>query len=504
MTSSGARRVALLTVAGALLAQPAMAQGYRATVDLRAQSVAFRGWQLDSVDREDAVVGPTGGFISPDGIAAQCQGATDRCYFYRPGARQNAAPMVLTTDFTTWGFGIKGLSARANLRFNYDLGEAAWPNMEPTLQLWEGYLDYQHDWFALRGGRQIVTTRFGWAGFDGGQATLRARKLGLEAGGYAGWGLARSAAVGINSELTAPLGDFIPPERHLLVGAQGTWRTGVADVRVEWQRQFDLATDYLISDLVGGSTTLRLVPRLALTGGVEYNLAQGQWGSADASLRYITPRLQLTGGYRRYLPRFDLYSVWAAFSPVAWNGVQGSAIFSPITWLQLRARGEYIVFEDDGADTPLFSARNDGYRTSFGGTVTALRHFVFDAGYNLERVTGAWSSGADASVSWLPSDAVRLRVFGAYAQRPLEYRYDASTAKWLGADVDVRATDRFNVGLSVVQMSEERDRPDNAAFDWNQTRLSARLTYHFSSREADVRRLPDAVKRMPSSQGYQR
>ena len=257
MTASVSRRAALLAGLTALLAGPAAAQGYRATIDLRAQSVAYRGWQLDSVAQADAITGPTGAFTSPDGIAAQCQSATSQCYFYRPGARQNAAPMVLTTDFTTWGFGIKGLSARANLRFNYDLGEATWPGMEPTLQLWEGYLDYQHDWFALRGGRQIVTTRFGWAGFDGGQATLRARKLGLEAGGYAGWGLARSAAVGINSELTAPLGDFIPPERHLLVGAYGGVRTGVADLRFEWQRQHDLATTYTISDLLAGSGTIR-------------------------------------------------------------------------------------------------------------------------------------------------------------------------------------------------------------------------------------------------------
>jgi hypothetical protein len=504
MTSSVSRQAALVAVLTAMLAGPVAAQGYRATIDLRAQSVAFRGWQPDSVAQADAIIGPTGGFTSPDGIAAQCQSATGQCYFYRPGARQNAAPMVLTTDFTTWGFGIKGLSARANLRFNYDLGEAAWPAMEPTLQLWEGYLDYQHDWFALRGGRQIVTTRFGWAGFDGGQATLRARKLGLEAGGYAGWGLARSAAVGINSELTAPLGDFIPPERHLLVGAYGSVRTGVADLRVEWQRQHDLATTYTISDLLGGSATIRLMRHVAATGGVEYDLAQNRWGSADASLRYTSPRVQLSGGYRRYFPRFDLYSVWAAFSPVPWNGVHASAVVSPLVWLQLRARGEYIKFEDAEAATPLYTALDDGYRTSFGGTITAVRNIAIDAGYNLERATGAWSSGADASVSWMPSDAFRLRVFGAYAQRPLEYRYDASTAKWLGADLDVRATDRFNVGLSLVQMNEERDRPDNAAFDWNQTRLSARLSYFFASRERDVRGLPDAVKRMPSSQGYQR
>jgi hypothetical protein len=506
MTWTLARASAMGVVAVVALAGPAAAQGYRATIDVRAQSVAYRGWQLDSILATETEIGPTGGFVTPDGIATTCPAGltSGQCFYYRPGARQQAAPMVVTSDLAMWGFGIQGLSARANLRFNYDLGDEVWPNMEPTLQLYEGYLDYQARWFALRGGRQIVTTRLGWAGFDGGQATLRVPKYGVDVAGFAGWGLARASAVGINSQLTAPLGDFIPPERHLLVGAYGNLRTGPADFRLDWQRQFDLATDYLISDMVSASTTIRPARRFAITGGVDYDLAQGRWGSADASLRYTAPRVQVTGGYRRYLPRFDLYSVWAAFSPVPWNGVHASLIVSPLSWLQLRGRGEYIKFEAAYADTPLFDARDDGYRTSFGGTVTAVRNFIFDAGYNLEKVTGAWISGADASVGWTPSETLRFRVFGAYAQRPLEYRYDASTAKWIGLDADARVADRFTVGVSLVQMYEERDRPDNAAFDWDQTRLSARLTYTFSSREKDTRGLPDAVKRMPSSQGYQR
>jgi len=500
------KRTWAMAVVVLALAPPAAAQGYRATLDLRAQSVSYRGWQLDSIPGPSAVVGAGGGLESPDGFAVSCSGDpnADQCFYYRPGARQSAAPLVLVSDISAWGFGIKGLSARANLRFNYQLGDAPWPNMEPTLQLYEGYLDYQHQWVALRGGRQIVTSRFGWAGFDGGLATLRDQKHGVEVAGYAGWGLARSSAIGINNPLTAPLGDFIPPERHLLVGAYGSLRTGPADVRLDWQRQFDLSTDYLISDLVSGSTTIRAARHFAITGGVEYNLAQAQWGSADASLRYTVPRVQVTAGYRRYLPRFDLYSVWAAFSPVAWNGVQGSVVVSPLSWLQLRGRGEYIKFEDAQASTPTFTALDHGYRTSFGGTVSIIEHVTFDLGYNLEKVTGAWISGADATVAWAPTEALRFRVYGAYAQRPLEYRYDASTAKWIGVDADARVAERFSVGFSLVQMYEERDRPDAAAFDWNQTRLMGRLSYFFSSREPDRRGLPDAVKRMPSSQGYLR
>jgi hypothetical protein len=427
-----------------------------------------------------------------------------QCFYYRAGAKQTAVPMVLVTDLTAWGFGIQGLSARANFRFNWDMGDASWVNMEPTLQLYEGYLDYQHQWFALRGGRQIVTNRLGWAGFDGGLATVRDVKHGADASFYAGWGLARSAAVGINNTITAPLGDFIPPERHLLVGAYGNLRTGVADLRFDWQRQFDLSTDYLISDFLAGSATIRPARHVALTGGAAYDLALGQWGSADASVRYTTARVQVSGGYRRYMPRFDLYSVWAAFSPVAWNGVNGSLIVTPVRGLQLRGRGEYLKFEDTETNTPSFPTLNDGYRTNFGATITAVRNFTFDAGYNLEKVTGAWISGMDASVGWTPNQDVRFRVYGAYAQRPLEYRYDASTAKWIGLDADAMVAARFSVGLTVVQMYEERARPDNAAFDWNQTRLMGRLSYFFSSREPDRSGLPDAVKRMPSNQGYMR
>jgi hypothetical protein len=504
MTSSVFGRAALALAAAGLLASPAAAQGYRATIDLRAQRVANRGWDLDSLPAGDVQVGAGGGFVTDDGFAASCTPGLPQCFYFRPGRRLESAPMVLTTSATAWGFGVKGLSAHANFRFNYNLGDVPWPATEPTFQLWEGYLDYQHDWFSLRGGRQIVTSRLGWAGFDGGYGTVRTRKLGLEASGFLGWGLARSAPVGIDDPITAPLGDFIPPQRNLIAGAFAAYRSGRLDVRAEWQREVDRSTDYLMSDRVAGSATFRPVERVTITGGAEYDLAQGLWGSADASARYTAPRLQVTAGYRRYMPRFDLWSVWPAFSPVAWNGGHATVIVSPIRWLQLRGTGELFQFEEAGAETPLFTSRDDGYRVRFGGTVSALRHVTFDGGWSIERGVGGWIDGGDASVTWTPTPTLLVRGFGAISQRPLEYRYDASNARWFGIDVDARAADRFNVGLSLIRMNEERERPDAAAFDWNQTRLTARLTYTFSSRERDRGNLPDAIRRMPSMQGYAR
>ena len=48
-------------------------------------------------------------------------------------------------------------------------------------------------------------------------------KLGLEATGYVGLGLARSSSVGVNDPVTAPLGDFIPGERSLIGGVLVGW-----------------------------------------------------------------------------------------------------------------------------------------------------------------------------------------------------------------------------------------------------------------------------------------
>jgi hypothetical protein len=113
------------------------------------------------------------------------------------------APVVFTTDMTAWGLGTAGLSAHLNFRMNANAGEDPFASTTPAFQFWEGYLSYEHDWFAVIAGRQTFSSRLGFAGFDGGRATVRYRKLGLEATGYAGLGLARSSSVGVNDPVTA-------------------------------------------------------------------------------------------------------------------------------------------------------------------------------------------------------------------------------------------------------------------------------------------------------------
>jgi hypothetical protein len=499
----GLVRVGLAALAITTSAAPVAAQGFRASFDLRGQSVATRGWLLDSVPRSDVQPGVGGGLYSSTGYAVTCSTATF-CYYYAPGPRLQYAPVVLTTDVTAWGLGTSGLSAHLNIRMNASAADEPFAGTTPAFQFWEGYLSYQHAWFGVLAGRQVFTSRLGFAGFDGGRATVRHRTLGLEATGYVGLGLARASSVGINDPATAPLGDYIPGERNLIEGIEVGIARGPVEARAQWQRQVDRTTDYLMSDFLSGNAVIRPLERVAVAGGLDYDLAQGWVGSAEAEIRYMAPRVYVTAGFKRYMPHFDLWTIWPAFSPVPWNGVQGSVVVSPLRWLKLRGRIEWHEFEGTGAETALGSAAPTGSLWAAGATITAFPRWTFDAGWMYDKNFGAAAAGGDVSIGWTPRDPLVLRLYGAYSQRPLVYRYNDSYVTWAGLDVSLRATQQVLVGASVVYINEDRNRPDAAAFDWNQARVSAFVTYVLSAGGADRLSVPDAVKRMPSAVGYQR
>ena len=214
---SGSRRWTGLAVALCFLsATAASAQGYRIRLDSRYQLVAFRGVTPDSIPADSAVIGSTGGFQTPDGFAVVCTPGSSFCRYFRAGPRLASQPLVNSADITVWGLGITGLSVRGNARWGADLGsDDHWPGTEPALQLLEGYAEYTTSSITGRLGRQHVTGRFGWTGFDGAALSARLPRHGLELSVYGGWGLARSLDVPITTPSLNPLDEFQLPQRHL-------------------------------------------------------------------------------------------------------------------------------------------------------------------------------------------------------------------------------------------------------------------------------------------------
>jgi hypothetical protein len=78
--------------------------------------------------------------------------------------------------------------------------------------------------------------------------------------------------------------------------------------------------------------------------------------------------------------------------------------------------------------------------------------------------------------------------------RPLEYRVEDPALTWYGFALDFRATERLRLGLRAVRYDENRRRPDAAAIDWSQTRLSATLSWLLGS-STDLLPLPPGVRR---------
>ncbi len=487
-----------LAAVTALAPTAVVGQGYRLRLDSRFQTVAFRGVVLDSIPAADTVTGPGGGPATPDGYAVECTGGSSYCTFFRPGPTWRGAPLSTTADLTAWGFGAAGLSLHLTSRLGFDLGNAdAWPGTTPAVQLLVGYAEYARQRATVRLGRQVATSRLGYYGFDGAGVTLRDEGRGLELVAYGGWGLARGAAIPVTSPALNPLDDFQPRRRQLVAGATAGWTTTQVDVRADYLREVDPRSDYFVSERFGVEAAVRPYPGVHVEGGADYDLAAGWWGSAELSGGYAVSRLAASVGVRRYRPHFDLWTIWGAFSPVPYHAVHAEADGRVTAQLRLRARGERYTFDDADVATPLVQAERKGSRWELGATLEPKDGWLLDAGYHREYGPGAAAVGLDASATWAPpSRPYRVSVHGSSLDRPLEFRFSEAVVKVYGAEAEWTVSDRVRANVGLDRYSEQRRRPDAAAFDWNQWRLTSRVVLQFG-RGADLSRLPPAVRGMP-------
>jgi len=479
------------------------AQGYRLRIDTRAQAVAYRGVLLDSVPVGDTVTGPSGGPTTPDGYAVSCVPGFPYCSFFRPGLQQDARPITGNADLTVWGLGLPGLSIHAIARLAGSFGSAdPWPGTEPTAQLLESYAQYAAERVTLQLGRQTLTTRFGLTGFDGGRLTVRDRRSGLDVTGYGGWGLWRGSVLPVTSPDLNPLGEFRPPERTVVAGAGAGWTTSHGDVRLTYQREVDPSVSYFVSERVGVDAALRPYRGVTLSGGAEYDIAQGWWGSAEGTLAYAAPngRVNASAAIRRYRPHFDLWTIWGAFAPVPYTAIGASRAVTPIRHLELRASGERDSYANAEAATPTVNVESDGWRFSWNAAYTLPPRWTVRGGYHAEFGPGASSRGFEGGVTYSPAEFLTVAVHGGMLDRPLELRFDESSVRTYGAYVQYRWSSQVRVELDASRYDEDRKRPDAAAFTWDQLRVSARVVFVFASR-AELRGLPPAVLQMPRSPG---
>jgi len=493
----GRREIALALVVAVAFAGSAGAQEYRMRVETRAQAAAFRGVTLDSIPVADTVGTPGEGPRTVDGYAVRCRAGAPYCTFFRPGPERRGGPVTTTADLTLWGLGVTGLSVRAAGRLGFDAGTAdAWPGAEPAFQLLEGYAEYATRRVTARLGRQVIVSRLGFTGFDGAGAIVRDAARGLELQVYGGWGLARGAAIPVTSPALNPLDDFQPRARQLVAGAGGGWSAAAGDVRLEYQREVDPRSRSFVSERIGVDAAARPLANVRIGVGADYDLAAAWWGSAEGSVSYVAPRWRATLLGRRYRPHFDLWTIWGVFSPVPYRSVQTSVAVAVIPRLEVRGRYERYRFDDAEADTPLLDVKRDGWRLGLGFTARPAPQWAVDAGYEREYGPGASAVGSSGTLTYEPTRRLRIAALVSAIARPLEFRFNEAVVRVYGLDAQLAPSERLRIGLTAQRYQEEHERPDAAAFDWSQWRLSARVAIAFGT-EIDVRGLPPAIRMLP-------
>lgn len=492
------RRGAAIAVLIAGFAGSAGAQGYRLRLDTRLQVVSFRGLTADSIAAGDTVPGPGGGPATSDGFAVTCSGGDAYCHFFRPGPILHGAPIVTSADLTLWGLGLPGLSARLSGRAAGEMGnDHVWPGTSPEFQLLEGYLDYATPHVTVRAGRQFATSRLGYEGFDGGRLLLRDQARGLELDGYLGWGLTQGAALPVTSPALNPLDDFQPRRRQIVAGAGGGWTGSWGEVHADYLREVDPDVDYFVSERVGVEAVARPpVPGLTLQGGSDWDLAMGEWGSAEGSATYTRSRFSATAGARRYRPHFALWTIWGAFSPVPYHAAFGRVTIRATDWLDVRASSEHYAYSPADVSTALVVVEDAGWRYEVGATASVAPGMTVDGAYQAHFGPGASEAGATGIISYAPDRRLLVTLSGATLQRPLEFRFEESRLKSIGLDVQAGITAALRLGVGGTYYDEDRRHPDAQAFNWNQFRLTAFATIAFG-KGADLRGLPPAVRRMP-------
>lgn len=472
----------------------AAAQNYRVRVDASSQAVSFRGLVSDSIAVALVVPSASGGLQTPDGHAVRC-GAGDYCFFLRPGPVLRGIPATTSASIILWGLGAQGLTLRATGRLLADLGrDQVWPGTNPSAQLIEGYLDYQRSVFVARAGRQLVMSRLEPIGFDGGWLKVHQDRPSLEFVGYGGWGLGQAAAISAMSPALNPLDEWRPRDRQIVAGAEASWLHRDIDVRAEYRREIDPQDNYFVSERAALSVGARAAAFRA-TGGLDYNIAEGNFGSADVTLTYLQPRFSVTGGARRYRPYFSLWTLWGAFSPVPYNAVNISAQIRQTAWLSLHGRGESYRYESADVSTALVPDLQDrGWRASAGATATWGPAWTLDANYGLERGPGAAGRFVDGAVTYALNEKFSFDVYGGTMARPLELRYYDATSRWIGGRTEWKLSAQRRVWSDVALVDDDRDRPDASASSMTQFRLRAGLSLAFGS-GADRTPLPPARRR---------
>jgi hypothetical protein len=464
-------------------------QGFRGSATTTARYIELRPIRQDTVSRSRVTEGADGR-LTFDGIPVSCVEGLG-CVFYRSTEVQHAIAATQDVQFTAWGLGVQGLSVTSMLRARLDAGgDFVWPRSDDHFDAILAYAELNRGIVRARLGRQRNLSGLGFSGYDGASVLAEPRDwIGIE--GYAG----RSLARGLNEPRSGALvgvEDFVIDRDAWLYGAAARLEP-LDNVRMNlrYQRELWAGRSGLVSERASFDVATSQFRPLIADAAIDYDFGFGRIGKAHATVRAAAPFIggvTLEATARRYLPYYELWTIWGFFSPVAYHEAElrGSWLASDRlgAWLS----GGWRRYEEANATVILRPLEQQGIRVTAGARWQPADALQTTFSYRLERGFGAFLSSGDASVEWRPTPRLALSFDGTAFQQIEQFRVGEGIV-WGGGpavDAELRSGLTLSAGASLYRQTFE-NRPGIA--NWNQVRAWTALRAGFG-RDPGVRRVP--------------
>jgi hypothetical protein len=327
-------------------------------------------------------------------------------------------------------------------------------------------------------GRQRTTSGLGFTGFDGVSALYEPYAW-LELEAYGG----RSLARGLNeprAEALRPIEDFVPDRDAYLVGAAARVEplagTGIG---VRYQREIWASRSGLVSERAAAELTTSRFRPVIIDAALDYDFAFGRVGKAHATARASVGRgVVLETTARRYVPYFELWTIWGFFSPVAYHEAEARATWRVRPALTAWLSAGWRRYDEANATVILRALNQEGVRASLGGLWRAAPNLMVDASYRVEYGFGAFLSAGDASVRWEATPRLAFSLDATAFQQIEQFRIGEGVVWGGGPGFDLEITPAIGlVGGASVYRQSFNNRP--AVADWNQVRAWTALRVGF-------------------------
>ena len=458
----------------ALLSLPAQvrAQGINGRARTYLSYIQVRDLVLDSVP-EGGVAGEGTQRALSDGTPASCGDAY--CQFYRSGPEASVAPLLQDLELNVWS-GITGLRAYAHVRAREPLGDLEiWPRSQERFEALAAYLEYGRSFYRIQAGRKWETTALGFYNYDGGSVELRLPTR-LDVSVYGGLSLIRGINGPHHSDLISTVEALEPREDAYLGGIHARWRPLLSlATSFTYQRERTVRSHELYSERVAGSARI-LVKRATVDVEVKFDLASEEVNLAR--LKVASPLgagFRGSGEIRQYLPFFQLWTIWGAFSPVGYQEARARLDWTSGSGkLTGHAYGSYRQYGDTDAEAPAgYEIRDDSWRTAVGGRYALQEALILEGEYRYEVGYGASRSGGDLSLQRSFGRRTYLAVQGTAFETFSEFR--VGSGRVVGGGIQ----GALPLGPATIQAGAmfykhtQNDRP--SLLDLNQYRLHLNL-----------------------------